>query len=325
MHREHLKLAKGYDFAYVRHHTHCESPEFYDAADESGIMIQPGLPYYGNLVTEAFSFDPKRELTELIIHYRRHVSLSTYCMGNEGNLGSPLDHEPLPAGQAARSDAAGDPPGRRQEHGGQLRLWQRAGHPDWGEYPQESDPRPWIHHEYLNLAIGRDPQTVPKYTEAYLPGMSLEGFRQNLESLGLDPKWGFACLDAGHRFSGFTRSKVWNAARLNPRCNGYIYWTIVSVDGCVDQGLLSPFWEIKASKPDFFRLFNSPTTMLAKMSPADRILTDGETMKIEWWISHFARNAIRDGKLVVRLVASPEFPGHDCPSRQDSPCFGRNR
>ena len=46
-HRRHLELAKEYGFNYVRHHTHCEIPEYYEAADEVGIMIQPELPYYG--------------------------------------------------------------------------------------------------------------------------------------------------------------------------------------------------------------------------------------------------------------------------------------
>ena len=55
--------------------------------------MQPELPYYGDYPTEAFSFDPIRDLRELITHYRRYVSLATYCMGNEGLLGRPLGSE----------------------------------------------------------------------------------------------------------------------------------------------------------------------------------------------------------------------------------------
>ncbi len=47
VHRQHLALAKQYGFVYVRHHTHCEVPEFFEAADELGVMVQPELPYYG--------------------------------------------------------------------------------------------------------------------------------------------------------------------------------------------------------------------------------------------------------------------------------------
>ena len=209
-HRRHLKLARAYGFNYVRHHTHCEIPEFYDAADEAGIMIQPELPYYGNHVTEAFSFDPKRDLTELIDHYRRHVSLSTYCMGNEGHLGSPLDHElyalknRLDPTRLLIHQDGGQNTAANSDYGS------GRGAPDWGAYPQENDPRPWIHHEYLNLAVGKDPRTVPKYTGAYAPGMTLDNFKRHLESLGLDLKWGLACVDAGHQLQRIYQKRGWN-------------------------------------------------------------------------------------------------------------------
>ena len=94
-HRRHLELAKQYGFAYVRHHTHCEVPEFFEAADELGVMVQPELPYCGTQPSAdaAEFFRPMQDLTELHRHYRRYVSFSTYCMGNEGDLGSPLDHK----------------------------------------------------------------------------------------------------------------------------------------------------------------------------------------------------------------------------------------
>jgi hypothetical protein len=307
-HRRHLELAREYGFNYVRHHTHCEVPEFYDAADELGIMVQPELPYYGNLVTEAFSFDPKRDLTELLTHYRPHVSLSTYCMGNEGHLGSPLDHELYAL--AKRVD-----PTRLviHEDGGKNTaensdFGSGRGAPDWGAYPQESDPRPWCHHEYLNLAVARDPRTAPKYTGAYQPP-SLESFRSRLESLGLDPKWGFACIDAGHQLQRLYQKQGLEAARLNPGCHGYIYWTIASVDAWVDQGLLDPFWGVKASKPEFFRQFNGPTAVLAKTTPGARILAAGETLKIAWWISHFGPESLHNGKLQWKIRAGSEALG----------------
>ena len=60
----------------------------FEAADEVGLMLQPELPYYGDYPTEAFAFDPFRDLTELYRHYRRHVSFTTYSTGNEGIAGA---------------------------------------------------------------------------------------------------------------------------------------------------------------------------------------------------------------------------------------------
>ena len=42
---------------------------------------------------DANFFRPKEDLKELYRHYRRYVSLATYCAGNEGRFGSPLDVE----------------------------------------------------------------------------------------------------------------------------------------------------------------------------------------------------------------------------------------
>ena len=101
-HLRHFKAARQAGFLYVRLHTHCELPEYFEAADEAGVLVQPELPDYGDYPTEAFNFDPMRDLKELITHYRRYVSLATYCMGNEGLLGRPLDIRDLQAHQTAR-------------------------------------------------------------------------------------------------------------------------------------------------------------------------------------------------------------------------------
>ena len=64
-------------------------------------------------------------MAELIGHYRRYVSLATYCMGNEGHLGSPLDRELYQMGKKL------DP--------GRLVLHQDGGR----NTPENSDFRVW--------------------------------------------------------------------------------------------------------------------------------------------------------------------------------------
>ena len=87
LHRAHLAKARAAGFNFVRLHTHTELPEYYEAADELGIMIQPELPYYSDMPTEGFEFDPQRDVTELWRHFRRHPSFAVYSMGNEGSFG----------------------------------------------------------------------------------------------------------------------------------------------------------------------------------------------------------------------------------------------
>ena len=92
-HRAHLKLARAFGFNYVRHHTHSEIPEFYEAADEAGIMIQPEYAhFYGSADYDSAKVEAMEQaFTNLITQMRRYVSLSTYCVGNEGWTHPPVD------------------------------------------------------------------------------------------------------------------------------------------------------------------------------------------------------------------------------------------
>ena len=41
MHRKHLEVARRSGFVYVRHHTHCECPEFFEASTSWGFSFSP--------------------------------------------------------------------------------------------------------------------------------------------------------------------------------------------------------------------------------------------------------------------------------------------
>ncbi|OQW96587.1 MAG: hypothetical protein BWK77_04240, partial [Verrucomicrobia bacterium A1] len=177
-HLRHLRIARAAGFVYVRLHTHCELPEFFEAADEAGILVQPEMPYYGDYPTEAFAFDPLRDLEELVTHYRRHVSLATYCTGNEGRLAA----------------------------------------------------------------------------------------------AGLNRRWGDACQDAAHGLQRHYQKRGIEAARMDPACDGYSFWTVVDVmvsqgETYSAQGLFNAFWETKpnGATPETFRAFNGETALLLAM------------------------------------------------------------
>jgi len=314
-HRKHLRLARAFGFNYVRHHTHCEIPEFFEAADEVGIMVQPEMPYYGARPSAAAEgwFRPKEDLRELVTHYRRYVSLSTYCTGNEGHLGSPVDKEIYalakeldPTRLFLHQDGGHNVPGNSDFGTGPARKWTANTIGDGG--------RPWFAHEYLNLAVSRDPRLGPKYTGAQLPPLAMDGHLNELKASGLDAAWGDKALDSGHYLQRLWQKVGLESARLDTRCDGYIYWTIHNVDYDADQGLLDPFWGVKQSTPEFFREFNSPTAVLAAhgqepIGAAQRILAEGEELKVDWWISHFGEAPLERAALVWRVEAGKRVLG----------------
>ena len=314
-HRKHLRRARAFGFNYVRHHTHCEIPEFFEAADEVGIMVQPELPYYGSRPSAAAPgwFRPKEDLRELVTHYRRYVSLATYCTGNEGHLGSPIDKQVYalakrldPTRLFLHQDGGYNIPGNSDFGTGPAREWRANTIPDGG--------RPWFAHEYLNLAVSRDPRLAPKYTGAQLPPLPMAGHLNELKASGLDAEWGNRTLDSGHYLQRLWQKVGLETARLDTRCDGYIYWTIHNVDYDADQGLVDPFWGVKKTTPDFFRKFNSPTAVLAAhgrapIGAAQRILAEGNTLKVDWWISHFGQAPLKQAVLTWRVEAGGRVLG----------------
>jgi hypothetical protein len=309
-HLKHLTVARSAGFNYVRHHTHCEIPEFFEAADEAGILIQPELPYYHDITPEGFEFDPMRDIQELYRHYRRYVSFAAYSTGNEGHLGSPLDREIY---QWAKRT---DPDRIFQHQDGGCNTKENADFFTPNGYGLASSILPWkpgtfdalevpfVAHEYLNLGIKLDPRLEPRFTGAIPSPRTLADYDAALQAAGLDRGWGDACLDAAHALQGYYQKQGLEQARRDPACDGYSYWTIVDVmvpqaGAYTGQGFLNAFWEKKPGglTPDQFRRFNGPTVILAQFEPASMIAVAGDTCKADLSLSHFGADPVRQARL----------------------------
>ncbi len=311
-HLKHLKIARAAGFNYVRLHTHCELPEYFEAADEAGIMIQPELPYYGNYPTEAFAFDPIRDLKEVNRHYRRYVSLTTYCTGNEGLLGKPLDQEIYRLGKRLdpdrlmiHQDGGLNEASNSDFQNGPMDVWEP------GSFKCDA---PFVAHEYLNLCVKQDPRLEPRFSGAWMPPVTLAARDASLAQAGLNRAWGDACQDAAHALQSYYQKRGIESARLDPACDGYDFWTIVDVvvqqgKTYSSQGLFNAFWGVKSNgtTPEAFRLFNGPTALLLKTAPADRIAVAGDTVKAAFWIAHYGTAPVENARLAWTLRAGNDI------------------
>lgn len=307
-HLKHLQKARAAGFNYVRLHTHCEWPEYFEAADEAGIMVQPELPYYGDYPTEAFAFDPIRDLKELHQQYRRYVSLTTYCTGNEGLLGSPLDKVIYqlckrldPDRLAIHQDGTTNTAENSDFRGGPINAWAPGGF---------ACDAPFVAHEYLNLSIKQDPRLEPKFSGAILPPTTMAARDKELEAAGLNRRWGDAIQDASHALQRCWQKRGIEGARLDPACDGYDYWTIVDViiqqaRTYTAQGLFDAFWETKrnGATVEFFRQFNGPSTLLLKIDPDVPVATVHDFPKLAFWIAHYGDAPLKKARLRWALRA----------------------
>ena len=306
-HRKNLRIAREAGFNYVRHHTHCEISEFYDAADELGIMIQAELPYYpanGIHTVEFFDFDPLRDLNELINHFRRHVSMTTYSMGNEGHLGTPLDIEMKtlvknldPGKLVMHNDGGINTPENSDFDTPHFLHWPLSSYQPWKPGTFDFINMPFVAHEYLNLGLKFDPRISERFTGVMMPPRPMAVYKKQLADIGLDRRWGDACLDAGHALQKYYQKQGLEMARIDPKCDGYCFWTLVDVlvkyGGEYDftgQGMFNAFWEPKSNGtvPKDATKFNGPTAILMQLENREHpILVEGDTLYASIVVSHF--------------------------------------
>ena len=286
LHRRHLAAAHAAGFNYVRHHTHTETPEYFEAADELGILIQPEIPYYLDAQNDYFSWDPIRDVDEITVAFRRYVSFATYSLGNEGMLGPAADgilYRHLKERDPDRMVIAQD--GGTYVHpnhgegvsdycGGPLMGWAR------GSF---NPNRPFVCHEYMNLAAKFDWRDAKDYTGVWLPPATEEKRREHLAAAGLDLDWLCRLQDAAHALQGLWQKRGLELARADPYCDGYIYWTITDssvfnrkIGFTVGQGLFDPFWRAKRGglRPEQVAVFNSAACVLLDTEPQPRVFRE---------------------------------------------------
>jgi len=311
VHRSHLAKARAAGFNFVRLHTHCELPEYFEAADELGVMIQAELPYYSDVPCEGFEFDPVRDVTELWRNYRRHPSFCVYSTGNEGSFGPELDrrlHQYVKAMDPDRLKISQDsnraqlnPPESADYCGGPIKVWPR------GSY----DPhRPFVAHEYLNLCVKLDSRGEGGYTGAWLPPVTRAARGRWLSRFGLDHDWGDRLQDAQHALQAVWQKRGIESARADAGCDGYHFWTIADVvvwneksETYSAQGLFDPLWNEKPHglTAGQFAVFNSPLCVLADFHPSNVVFTAGERISVDVGFANFGEEPIADGVVEWKL------------------------
>ena len=305
-HKEHFQVARSYGFNYIRNHTHAENPEYFEAADEVGLLIQPELPYEGSAQSSNASYMPLDDLNELIRHFRRYTSLATYCMGNEGlqtedvretlyKMAKALD----PARLVRHQDGLDtDYEGIADFRGGPVNVPIKE--------PDLAGNMPVVLHEYLNLSGPPDPRLEPLFTGGEAPPYHLEEEKERAERLGVDWKVAEACMEGGHELQSIYQKLGLEYARSFRELDGYDYWTIVDVSALMPQGLLDIFWRPKRSSAEYFRQFNSETVLLLpELSPYgnDRNLLSGSKASYGIACSNYGESAIPAAKLTWSLLS----------------------
>ena len=331
-HRARLAKLKAAGFNYIRHHTHSECAEYMEACDELGLIVAPEIPYYLDNPNDYFSYDPLRDVETLVRTFRRHPSFGVLSFGNEGLLGpgankvvydfaKSLDPGILVLAQDGGTYLCNNGEGCSDFCSGPLTIWKR------GDF---NPPRPFVAHEYMNLAAKFDWRTERDFTGVWVPPMTEEDRVSHLAHTGLPLEWLVRLQESGHSLQALWQKIGVESARADPYCDGFIFWTIADstvfnkkAGTYTSQGVFDPFWRPKrcGSTPESFARFNSATCILldteevprnqkpgndpmllcsgsSDISPAtNRVFASGERIGVSFVLSHYGESPIVDGRI----------------------------
>ncbi len=306
--RHRVSLLRAAGFNQSRHHTNCPFAEYFDAADELGVFVQPELPYACSGPNEAIPFSPLFDAAEYVRHCRRHPSFGMLSMGNEGHLAE-CDGElyrwmkaNAPNVLVVHNDGGYNAPGNTDFYTGPDNVWTGS---------LTNRPRPFVAHEYLNLGIKEDPRDADRYTGLVSPPRSWRDFDAGLVRAGLTREWGLRCVDAAQRLQAFYEKRGIEAARMDPACSGYSFWSITdsgaSTTGpSVAQGYFNAFWEPKRCglKPDEFARFNGADAILIRPRDSSRVLVSGESFAADILLAAYGERDLAGTEVTWCLASS---------------------
>ena len=322
VYRRKLQAAKDCGFNFVRHHSHFLPPEYYEAADEVGMLISPELPiayqeYYAKAAGPALELY-QTEWAAAIKRLRNHPCIFDWCMGNELYNSTPISPElyrtakaldptrPVIDSDGLSGNLAAQGPDRPtldfysvQFDENTLPLDNPAKH-----HLNAPPKKPVISHETGNYVTVPRRDLIEQFKDNFKP-FWLEPFRAKLDQLGLLPEAQQWSLNS-EKLYYLSHKLNLEDLRKNPWLSGYEWWLLQDYwTGA--NGLYDTYFRPKSIRPEAVRQFNAPTVLLLDGLPLTA--SSPQTLELKLLVSNYSPGPIRNGsirwsvKLGSRLLA----------------------
>ncbi|WP_163536306.1 sugar-binding domain-containing protein [Gracilibacillus sp. YIM 98692] len=317
-----FKTVKSYGFNHVRLHGWNPPEPFWEAADETGMLVQTELPHWSQFYRAREKDAPeevqqffKRELENLLNILHTHPSFVMLSLGNE--LTSEEGHNQLNElvryareldftrlytdntgfGELPANDREGDfyiptlnwhPP---------YNIDHAAGPDTTFDYREVTrlDDKPLIAHEHGQFTMYVRPEEASKYEGVLQPNW-LETTNDTLAKKGLDQRLGEFQEATGIHLVRSLKETM-EKARRTPALSGIQLLDIRDFpgQGHATVGILDVFWDSKnIVEPNAFCQFNEQTVLL--MRSRSRTVYNGEMLSADLEASHFGE-ALKKGTL----------------------------
>jgi len=314
--RRKLRTLRDYGYHYVRCPAFVYTPEYFDAADEVGLLIQsePGGigPWGGHTPWHSYSWPKptpdnyptmKRQWDLCVRRDVNHPSANIYCMSNEfgGDTGFSF---PRIAWECYRTTKTIKPTA--------LVIWTDGDYDrdmpgdfvnDEAAKNQELD-KPLIQHEFRWWSAFPDVRIMHKYNGAMRPYAAEIALRAA-------ERWGLARLlpeaaVVSQRLQFLeAKGKLEMLRRDYPRLAGICHFNGADV-GASAQGILDQFYERKYADAELWRRTNNDTVILSGLNFDDRVLQAGSVFHCTLYVSDYSHPPMREPALDWRLTAGGE-------------------
>ena len=313
--RKNLSTLREYGYNWTRL-VYAYNPEYYDAADEVGLLVQSDVGMLGAWGSSnpwhVYQWpQPMPDLREAlkwqwdhtVMRDVNHPSANLYCMSNEFSHAEIAPH-PRTAWQCYHDTKAIKP--------SSLVLWTDGGYsPDLpGDYVNhaanvdgETD-KPVIQHEWHWWSSFPDVRLIDKFTGAMRP-YAQEIALEAASRYGIAHVLPQAAVNSQRLQYLEMKGKMESLRRDNPRLAGVEHTNAMGTIPS-PQGIVDVFYDKKYADGSLWVETMGDTVVLASLEFDDRVLSAGDTLEVAFSVSDFAHAPFQDPVLKWKLVAGCE-------------------
>ena len=314
--RRKLRALRDLGYNHVRCQSYVYGPEYYDAADEVGILVQSEMgmlgAWGGTSPQHVYQWPKptpdnypvlKRQWDLVVERDASHPSANLYCMSNEYGGGTDF---PRIAWECYRDTKARKPAA--------FVIWTDGGYNkdlpgDFVNHgvsafkPEElaALDRPLIQHEYQWWSSFPDIRLRAKYAGAvrpYAAGIAAEAAARRGQTHLLET---YAVNSQRLQFIE-AKANMENMRRDNPALAGISHFNAMDANAS-PQGIVDEFYERKLVDAGTWRQSNGDTVVLCSLGFDDRCWSAGQRLAVRFAVSDFAHPPLRDPRICWRLRA----------------------
>jgi hypothetical protein len=322
-----LNALREYGYNYVRCQSYVYTPEYLDAADEVGLLVQSEMGMLGGWdgsgrwntpnwpqPTPEYRDALGKQWSLVVTRDANHPSANIYCMSNELGVGTQY---PEIAWQCYRETKMIKPGafviwtdgGWNKDLPGDFVNGDLPGTLPTGNFFVNTDcPKPVIQHEYRWWSSFPDVRIMHKYSGAVRP-YAAEIAQEAAARRGLSHILPAAAANSQRLQFVEAKTKMEMCRRDNPRLAGICHFNAMDINPS-PQGIIDEFYERKFADGPAWLQTNGDTVVLSSLGVGDRVMAAGDVLRCDLFVSDYSHPPLRTPSVRWEVVAGQQTVGN---------------